>query len=146
MAKRTIRRRVRKSKTIRKVMRGCNGRILNKDMKPLHKSMDKAMKKLHKSMRRRGRSRAKVGGAAAGTIEAAQYPGAPPEANENLASGTTAFLQAQQMARNSPPVAPVKIVNTNMAPLPQQGGARTRRHHRRRLRYKKSMARKSRRA
>ena len=30
-------------------------RILNKDMKPLHKSMDKAMKKLHKSIRRRGR-------------------------------------------------------------------------------------------
>jgi hypothetical protein len=32
-------------------------RILNKDMKPFHKSMDKAMKKLHKSMRRRGHGR-----------------------------------------------------------------------------------------
>ena len=60
MAKRTIRRRMRKSKTIRKVMRGCNGRILNKDMKPLHKSMDKAMKKLHKSMRRRGHGRGRM--------------------------------------------------------------------------------------
>ena len=43
-------------------------RILNKDMKPLHKSMDKEMKKLHismknKSMRRgRGRSRMHRGG------------------------------------------------------------------------------------
>jgi hypothetical protein len=38
-------------------MKGGRGRkrILNKDMKPLHKSMDKAMKKLHKSIRRRGR-------------------------------------------------------------------------------------------
>ena len=118
MAKRTIRRRMRKSKTIRKVMRGCNGRRL-----------------------RRRHSRAKVGG-----LEAAQYPGAPPQANENLAGGTAAFLEAQQMARNSPPVAPAHIVESNMAQLPQQGGARTRRHHRRRLRYKKSMARKSRRA
>ena len=60
MAKRTIRRRARKNRTIRKVMRGCNGRILNKDMKPLHKSMDKAMKKLHKSMRRRGHGRGRM--------------------------------------------------------------------------------------
>ena len=37
-------------------------RILNKDMKPLHKSMDKAMKKLHKSMRRHGRGRMQRGG------------------------------------------------------------------------------------
>ena len=117
MAKRTIRRRVRKSKTIRKVMRGCNGR--------------------------RGRSRAKVGGAAAGKIEAAQYAGAPPQANENLAGGTAAFLEAQQMAGNSPPAAP-QITASNMVGM--KGGARTRRHHRRRLRYKKSMARKSRRA
>ncbi len=120
MAKRTIRRRMRKSKTIRKVMRGCNGRRL-----------------------RRGRSRAKVGGQQ--QIEAAQYAGAPPEANKNLAGGTAAFLEAQQMAGNSPLAAP-EIRASNMAPLPQQGGARTRRHHRRRLRYKKSMARKSRRA
>jgi hypothetical protein len=140
MAKRTIRRRLRKSKTIRKVMIGCNGRILNKDMKPLHKSMDKAMKKLHKSMRRHGRSRAKVGGAAAGKIEAAQYAGASPQANANLADGTAALLQAQQAAKNMSPVAPAPTQSSFM-----QGGARTR-HHRRRLRYKKSMARKSRHA
>jgi hypothetical protein len=47
-------------------MKGGRKRILNKDMKPLHKSMDKAMKKLHismknKSMRRgRGRSRSRM--------------------------------------------------------------------------------------
>ena len=118
MAKRTIRRRVRKSKTIRKVMRGCNGHRL-----------------------RRRHSRAKVGGQQ--TIEAAQYTGAPPEANKNLAGGTAAFLEAQQMAGNSPPAAP-QITASNMVGM--KGGARTRRHHRRRLRYKKSMARKSRRA
>ncbi len=40
----------RKNRTKRKSMFA--GRILNKDMKPLHKSMDKAMKKLHKSMKK----------------------------------------------------------------------------------------------
>ena len=35
-------------------------RILNKDMKPFHKSMDKEMKKLHKSMRRRGHGRGRM--------------------------------------------------------------------------------------
>ena len=118
MAKRTIRRRVRKSRTIRKVMRGCNG-----------------------SRGRRGRSRAKVGGAAAGKIEAAQYAGASPDANQNLAGGTAALLQAQQAAGNTPPEAPLKPIQPSF----MQGGARTR-HHRRRLRYKKSMARKSRHA
>ena len=120
MAKRTIRRSVRKSKTIRKVMIGCNGR-----------------------RGRRGRSRAKVGGAAAGKIEAAQYAGASPEANQNLAGGTANLLEAQQAAGNSPP-APPALARSNMVGM--KGGARTRRHHRRRLRYKKSMARKSRRA
>ena len=37
-------------------------RILNKDMKPFHKSMDKEMKKLHKSMHRRGHGRMQRGG------------------------------------------------------------------------------------
>jgi hypothetical protein len=136
---------MRKNITIRKVMRGCNRRILNKDMKPLHKSMDKAMKKLHKSMRRHGRSRAKVGGAAAGKIEAAQYAGASPQANANLAGGISNLAEAQQAAGNSPPPPPPPI-ESNMNSVPantQRGGARTR-HHRRRLRYKKSMARKSR--
>ncbi len=122
MAKRTIRRRVRKSKTIRKVMRGCNGRRGG-----------------------RGHSRVKVGGAAAGNVEAAQYAGASPQANQNLAGGTSALLEAKQAAGNIPLAAPVTRAS-NMTQLPQQGGARTRRHHRRRLRYKKSMARKSRRA
>lgn len=120
MAKRTIRRRMRKSKTIRKVMRGCNGRRGG-----------------------HGRSRAKVGGAAAGTIEAAQYAGASPQANQNLAGGTSALLEAKQAAGNIPP-APPAHTRPNMVGM--KGGARTRRHHRRRLRYKKSMARKSRRA
>jgi hypothetical protein len=50
-------------------MKGGRGRkrILNKDMKPLHKSMDKAMKKLHISMRRRGRGRMHRGGSVQNT-------------------------------------------------------------------------------
>ncbi len=106
MAKRTIRRRMRKNRTIRKVMRGCH------------------------------RRRAKTGGQA--KIEAAQYSGASPEANANLAGGISNLAQAQQAAGNSPPPPPAPIKSSFM-----QGGARTR-HHRRRLRYKKSMARKSR--
>lgn len=45
-------------------MNGGRGRkrILNKSMKPFHKSMDKEMKKLHKSMRRRGHGRMQRGG------------------------------------------------------------------------------------
>ena len=46
-------------------MNGGRGRkkILNKNMKPFHKSMDKEMKKLHKSMRHgRGRGRMQRGG------------------------------------------------------------------------------------
>ena len=118
-------------------MKGGRGRILNKDMKPLHKSMDKAMKKLHKSMRRGGRSRAKVGGAPPGTIQAHQYAGASGGANANIAALTQHAAGANNLASNTPPPIPAPI-QSNMV-----GGARTR-HHRRRLRYKKSMARKSR--
>ncbi len=107
MAKRTIRRRMRKNRTIRKVMRGCH------------------------------RRRAKTGGQQA-KIEAAQYAGASPQANANLAGGISNLAEAQQAAGNSPPPPPAPIKSSFM-----QGGARTR-HHRRRLRYKKSMARKSR--
>jgi len=106
MVKRTIRRRVRKNKTIRKVMRGCN------------------------------RRRMKEGGA---NIQAHQYPGASPDANKNIANGTQHLLQAQQNAGNTPPPIPSPRVSS------MAGGARTR-HHKRRLRYKKSMARKSRHA
>ena len=104
MAKRTIRRRVRNNKTIRKVMRGCN------------------------------RRRTKAGGA---TIQAHQYAGAPPAANQNIAALTQHVGQAHVNAGNkAPPIPPPR--QSSMA-----GGARTR-HHKRRLRYKKSMARKSR--
>lgn len=118
MAKRTIRRRLRKNKTIRKVMRGCN------------------------------RRRMKMGGA---TIQAAQYSGASPQANQNLAGGTQHLLQAQQHAGNTPPAPPLPVPSNAVGgsvttkPAAQGGGARTR-HHRRKLRYKKSIARKSRHA
>ena len=107
MAKRTIRRRARKNRTIRKVMRGCN------------------------------RRRMKKGGAPPGTIQAHQYAGASGGANANIAAGTQHLLQAQQNAGNTPPPIPAPI-QSNMV-----GGAKPR-HHRRRLRYKKSVARKSR--
>jgi len=53
------------TKSISSMKGGGRGRkrILNKDMKPFHKSMDKEMKKLHKSMRHgRGRGRMQRGG------------------------------------------------------------------------------------
>ncbi len=120
MAKRTIRRRMRKSRTIRKVMRGCN------------------------------RRRMRVGGEPA-KVEAPQYSGASPQSNANLADGTKALLAAQQNAGNTPPPVPKQSVQPSMTGSSvtttpaQQGGARTR-HHKRKLRYKKSIARKSRRA
>jgi hypothetical protein len=113
MAKRTIRRRVRKNKTIRKVMRRCNRRIMK------------------------------------GGVQAHQYSGASGGANANIAAGTQHLLQAQQNAGNTPlPIPPSRtssIAPSNPSTSSMQGGARTR-HHKRRLRYKKSIARKSRHA
>ena len=126
MAKRTIRRRARKNRTIRKVMRGCN------------------------------RRRMKTGGAPPGQMEVHQYAGAPPAANKSLAEmqKQTAQSHLNATSQSSVPAIPPPI-NSSMtggisttpaAPAKgMQGGARTR-HHRRRLRYKKSMSRKSRRA
>ena len=140
MAKRTIRRRVRKSKTIRKVMRGCNGR---------------------------GRGRRKRGGR-----EAVQYPSASPAANSNLAAMQAAAQQAGSDAKaQTPPPMPPQAMSNQMAgsvsnnpavepsgvggnvssTYSQVGGSHHRgrartRHHKRRLRYKKSVARKSRRS
>jgi hypothetical protein len=79
----------------------------------------------------------KKGGAPQGTIQAHQYAGAPAASNQNLAALTQHAAQSQQNAGNTPPPVP-PLMPSSMA-----GGARTR-HHRRRLRYKKSMARKSR--
>ena len=116
MAKRTIRRRVRKNKTIRKVMRGCDRRIMK------------------------------------GGAQAYQHSGAPAAANANIAAGTQHLLQARVNANNISLPPPANKIPSNQATIPaptsatgMQGGARTR-HHKRRLRYKKSMARKSRHA
>jgi hypothetical protein len=109
MAKRTIRRRARKNRTIRKVMRGCNRRIMK------------------------------------GGVQVHQYSGASSGANANIASGTQQLLQAQQNAGNVAPPIPTPRVSSIAPTTSMQGGARTR-HHKRRLRYKKSMARKSRHA
>ncbi len=141
MAKRTIRIRSRKSRTIRKVMRGCNGRG-----------------------RGRGRGRGKRGG-----TEAVQYANASPAANANLAAMQTGTAQANQDAGNSAPP-PNEQIKSNMAggqattttepfgvggnvssTYGQVGGSHHRRrsktrHHKRKLRYKKSVARKSRRS
>ena len=126
MAKRTIRRRARKNRTIRKVMRGCN------------------------------RRRMKKGGATAppGTIQTHTYAHQSAESVKTNAALTEHAAGANNIASNTP--GPLVVANrqSNMAggistnaanAKGMQGGARTR-HHRRRLRYKKSMARKSRRA
>jgi hypothetical protein len=143
MAKRTIRRRLRKNRTIRKVMRGCNGR----------------------------RGRGKVGGA----TEAVQYSGSGSGANGTLAALQAEAQQAGSDAKaQTPPPIPIQMMSNQMAgsvsssvtePFgvggnvsstystynSQVGGSHHRgrsktRHHKRRLRYKKSVARKSRRS
>jgi len=132
MAKRTIRRRARKNRTIRKVMRGCN------------------------------RRRMKKGGATA-TIPVTTYASSTPASTNAITNNTKATADAFELSKNTAPLIPPATqptmgqgisntpANANAnAPAPatakgMQGGARTR-HHRRRLRYKKSMARKSRRA
>jgi len=142
MAKRTIRRRMRKSRTIRKVMRGCN---------------------------RRGRG--KVGGA----TEALQYPGsgangplaalqveaqqadadAKAQTPQSVPSPIESNMSGGKVTTTAQPAAPVKEpfgVGGNISSTPAQvgggyrrGRARTR-HQKRKLRYKKSVARKSRRS
>lgn len=143
MAKRTIRRRMRKSRTIRKVMRGCN---------------------------RRRQGRGKVGGA----TEAVQYSGSGSGSNDTLAAVQVEKQQADVYAANTPrgdtgtprdssigggkvttTAQPVKEpfgVGGNISSTYAQvgggyrrGRARTR-HQKRKLRYKKSVARKSRRS
>lgn len=142
MAKRTIRRRLRKSRTIRKVMRGCNGR----------------------SRGRRGR--AKVGGEA-GMRQATTF-----STGGQMTNAISIELQQQAGQAKSdanaqvvgPPPAPIKsnmvggvttepfgvggAIHSSPAQVGgrgsyRRGGAKTR-HHKRKLRYKKSIARKSR--
>ena len=146
MAKRTIRRRMRKSRTIRKVMRGCN---------------------------RRRHGRGKVGGA---PVEAYQPTNGTSQGNDVLAAMQVEAQQAgaDAQAQTPPPVPPLasnmaggKVTTTaqpaepvkepfgvgnNISSTPAQvgggyrrGRARTR-HQKRKLRYKKSVARKSRRS
>jgi hypothetical protein len=148
MAKRTIRRRLRKSRTIRKVMRGCNGR----------------------SRGRRGR--AKIGGEA-GMVQATTFSGAGTTTNANNIAMQKAAMQAGADAKAQqvgPPEAPIKsnmvggvtttttkepfgvgdAIHSNPAQVGGRGsyrrGVAKTRHHKRKLRYKKSIARKSRHA
>lgn len=147
MAKRTIRRRLRKNRTIRKVMRGCNGR----------------------------RGRGKVGGATeavqysgsgsgangplvvlqAGTQQAiadakAQTPPAiPPQVTSNQMAGsvsssssTTPVVEPFSGGNFS---SPYSTYNSQVGGSHHRGRSKTR-HHKRKLRYKKSVARKSRRS
>ena len=133
MAKRTIRRRARKNRTIRKVMRGCNRRRMKK-----------------------GGATAPPGTAPPGTIQTHSYSTAgegPNAVNAKLTQhAAAAHALSQNPARPIPPPTQSSMaggISTNGANAPaakgMQGGARTR-YRRRRLRYKKSMARKSRRA
>ena len=144
MAKRTIRKRMRKSRTIRKVMRGCN---------------------------RRRHGRGKVGGAtealqvdgsggnealAALQVEAQQAsadakaqtpPPVPTQIESNMAGGKVTTTAQPDVSSKEP-----FAVGGNIFSTPAQvgggyrrGRARTR-HQKRKLRYKKSVARKSRRS
>ena len=145
MAKRTIRRRLRKNRTIRKVMRGCNGR----------------------------RGRGKVGGAteavqypgsgsgANGTLVVLQAE--TQQANSDAKAQTPPPMPTQMMSNrmagsvsssSTPVVEPFSggnfsstysTYNSQVGGSHHRGRSKTR-HHKRKLRYKKSVARKSRRS
>ena len=128
MAKRTIRRRMRKNRTIRKVMRGCNRRRMKKGGAPPPQ----------------------------GTIPVTTYATQSDASKQTHATLTQQVAQSDALSKNPAPSIPQPTQSTmgpgisnnaDNAPAAKgmQGGARTR-YHRRRLRYKKSMARKSRRA
>lgn len=130
MAKRTIRRRMRKNRTIRKVMRGCNRRRMKKGGAP------------------------PPGAPPQGTIPVTTYATQSDASKQTHATLTQQVAQSDALSKNPaqpipPPTQPTMGpgISNNAANAPaakgMQGGARTR-YHRRRLRYKKSMARKSR--
>jgi hypothetical protein len=138
MAKRTIRRRMRKNRTIRKVMRGCNRRRMKKGGAPPPGAPPPGAPPPQ------------------GTIPVKTYANQSPESVKTNAALTQQVAQSDALSKNQAPPMPTPIQSTtgpgisnNAANAPaakgMQGGARTR-YHRRRLRYKKSMARKSRRA
>lgn len=146
MAKRTIRRRLRKNRTIRKVMRGCNGR----------------------------RGRGKVGGAteavqysgsgsgANGTLAAlqaeAQQAGSdakaqtpPPMPTQMMSNQMAGSVSSSSSTPVVEPFSGGNFSSTYSTYNSQVGGSHHRgrsktRHHKRKLRYKKSVARKSRRS
>ena len=132
MAKRTIRRRMRKNRTIRKVMRGCNRRRMKKGGAP------------------------PPGAPPQGTIPVTTFATQSDASKQTHATLTQQVAQSDALSKNPAPTTPPPTqptmgpgISNNAANAPDakgmQGGARTR-YHRRRLRYKKSMARKSRRA
>ena len=145
MAKRTIRRRMRKSRTIRKVMRGCNRRGRGK----VGGAPVQAFQAANGSSQGNDVLAAlQVEAQQAGADAQAQKPPSVPTPIESIMAGGKVTTTAQ-------PAEPVKEpfgVGSNISSTPAQvgggyrrGRARTR-HQKRKLRYKKSVARKSRRS
>ena len=146
MAKRTIRRRVRKNRTIRKVMRGCNRRrgkrgggeaVQYAGASPMANQNLAAMQ-----------AAAQQAGADA---NAQTPPPIPPMVMSNQVAGSVTTTPAPAPASGSQAVEPFGV-GSNISSRPAQiggshhhGRAKTR-HYKRKLRYKKSVARKSRRS
>jgi hypothetical protein len=128
---------MRKNRTIRKVMRGCNRRRMKKGGAPPPGAPP-------------------PGAPPQGTIPVTTFATQSPESVKTHATLTQQVAQSDALSKNPAPTTPPPTqptmgpgISNNAANAPDakgmQGGARTR-YHRRRLRYKKSMARKSRRA
>ena len=146
MAKRTIRRRVRKNRTIRKVMRGCNRRrgkrgggeaVQYAGASPMANQNLAAMQ-----------AAAQQAGADA---NAQTPPPIPPMVMSNQVAGSVTTTPAPAPAPGSQAVEPFGVGSSISSRPAQFGGshhhgrAKTR-HYKRKLRYKKSVARKSRRS
>jgi len=147
MAKRTIRRRVRKNRTIRKVMRGCNRRRGKR-------GGGEAVQYAGASpMANQNLAAMQAAAQQAGADAKAQTPPPPipPIIMSNQVAGSVTTTPAPAPASGSQAVEPFGV-GSNISSRPAQiggshhhGRAKTR-HYKRKLRYKKSVARKSRRS
>ena len=151
MAKRTIRRRLRKSRTIRKVMRGCNGRSRGRGRRGGAKVEGEAGMRQATTFSTGGQMTNAI------SIELQQQAGqAQSDANAQKVGPADDSIKSN-MGGSITTTTPTGVegFNGSYRSSPAQvgggrgsyrrGGAKTR-HHKRKLRYKKSIARKSRHA
>ena len=147
MAKRTIRRRLRKSRTIRKVMRGCNGRSRGRGRRGGAKVEGEAGMRQANTFSTGGQMTNAI------NIQMQQQAGqAQSDANaQKVGPADDSTKSNMGGSITTEPFGVGGAIHSNPAQVGggrgsyRRGGAKTR-HHKRKLRYKKSIARKSRHA